>query len=664
MPTTSPQGALASRVLSDLRQGGPLAKLLPGYEERAAQLEMAALVAQTITDEVPAICEASTGTGKSLAYLIPIVRSGKRAIISTANKALQEQLFYKDIPFVQRHIQHFEAALVKGIGNYVCLDRLEEEEQEGMQFYVQHPSFVQLHDAINRQDFSGDFETLGFSLPADVRGRVCGDSDRCAWHRCSYFSECYIRKMREQAERAQVLVVNHTLLLLNAAAEGAILPEADCIVLDETHHLEEEATRAFTVTVKAAQVFTLLAQKTLRAHTPVNLQEDAAKCASLVWERLERLFPNTFVNRVSLSNALEEGLRLATLIGNLALALQQQVPTFATERDEILYKKLVTRTQNLAMNLRLVFAASQAGQYVYYLERSSSRGSRLPIIEASAAPLDVSDWLKELLFGQTPTIIMTSATLATVGPNPAKPEERGPNFAFFRRRIGLDPLERPDVLERILPLTFDYAHRALLYLPRDLPEPAYGTGRAAEEYNLAVARKMCALVQASRGRAFLLFSSRRMLDQTFACISSQLAYPLLRQGDLPRPELVRRFKEEASVLFGLKSFWEGIDIAGEALSLVVIDKLPFDPPDDPVQEARIARMKAAGENWFGMYVLPQAVLRLKQGVGRLLRTYEDRGVMAILDTRLYAKGYGRQILDALPPARRTDRLDEVQAFFR
>ena len=266
-------------------------------------------------------------------------------------------------------------------------------------------------------------------------------------------------------------------------------------------------------------------------------------------------------------------------------------------------------------------------------------------------------------------MICTSATLATIGPDPAHPEIKGPNFAYFRRRAGLDHESYPDVRERILPLTFDYEGHALLYLPRHIPEPAYGDGPAAQAYIKAIGREMIKLVEASRGRAFLLFSSKRMLDAVFdlfmAELPAHLKYPLLRQGDMTRMELVRSFRErEGAVLFGLKSFWEGVDIAGEALSLVVIDKLPFDPPDDPVHEARVAQMKAAGENWFGTFVLPQTVLRLKQGLGRLLRTHEDRGVMAILDTRLYTKGYGKQIVQALPPAKRAFNIEAVERFFQ
>jgi Rad3-related DNA helicase len=341
--------------------------------------------------------------------------------------------------------------------------------------------------------------------------------------------------------------------------------------------------------------------------------------------------------------------------------LRKQRPKDLEEKEGQLFDKLLKRAQNLAENVRVVFSVASTSKYVYYVERSESANSRGVALQASAAPLDVTAWLKEKLFDKS-NVICTSATLATVSPNPVRPEDKGANFAYFRRRIGLDPQERSDVLESILPLTFDYESNALLYLPRDLPAPTFGPG--SDEYMKSIAREMYKLVKLSHGRAFLLFSSKRMLDRAYDLMAPHLPYPLLKQGDMTRMELTRRFREEeGAVLFGLKSFWEGVDIAGDALSLVVIDKLPFDPPDDPVHEARVAQMKAAGENWFGTYVLPQAVLRLKQGLGRLLRSREDRGVMAILDTRLHTKGYGRMVLDALPPARRTASLRDVERFF-
>jgi Rad3-related DNA helicase/serine/threonine protein kinase len=661
---------LQRRVEADLRQGGILSRCLPGYEERPAQIEMATLIARALIENEPAIIEASTGTGKSLSYLLPTVRSGRVAIVSTANKALQEQLFYKDIPFVQKYIRHFDAALVKGMSNYICLDRVE-QERVGIQHYVKNRDFMRLLELIEEggEHFDGDFETLGFTLPADIRGKVNADRDQCTWSKCSYYSDCYVRKMKARAGQASVIVVNHTLLLLDALMEGNLLPERDVIVIDEAHHLEEEATRAFTVTVSPGQISTLLALHMLKDHTPPDLQEETKATMDITWKRLFEVADPGYKGRANLKEPLQEGLSLASLVSKLADALRTGRPKEMTEKDEQLYDKLISRTQNLAEDIRIVFSVNQLERYVYYVEKVTTGGRRgIEQLVVSAAPLEVTSWLKEQLFDKA-NVVCTSATLATIGPDPARPEVKGPNFAYFRRRVGLERDNYPDLQERILPLTFDYESRALLYLPRHLPEPAYGNGPAAEAYTRAIANEMMKLVEASRGRAFLLFSSKRMLDSVFEIfqreLPAHLKFPLLRQGETTRIELVRSFRErEGAVLFGLKSFWEGVDIAGEALSLVVIDKLPFDPPDDPVHEARVAQMKAAGENWFGTYVLPQAVLRLKQGLGRLLRTHDDRGVMAILDTRLYTKGYGKQIVRALPPARRVFEISKVAQFFQ
>jgi Rad3-related DNA helicase len=650
-------------ITDDLRQGGSLSHSLPGYEERPIQVEMATTVSRALSDDLPAIIEAGTGTGKSLAYLVPVVRSGRVAIISTANKALQEQLFYKDIPFVQQHIKRFEAALVKGVNNYVCRDRLE-AERTGMQSFTKNRQFQRLLSVVADEEstFTGDFETLDFQLPADIRGRVATDSDQCAWSKCSFYEECFVREMRERAEMAQVIVVNHTLLLLDAAMGGHLLPERDVIILDEAHHLEEEATRSFTVTIVPGQIQTLLAQRTLKDHSSLKLQDEAINVAQQLWAYLDMSTNFGYKGRANLEQPVEQGLHLANVISDLTDSLRRQRPKDMPDKETQLYDKLLKRGQNLAENIKLVFSVAQSDKYVYYLERVESAGQRNGTqIHASAAPLDVASWLREKLFDQC-NVICTSATLATVGPNSTNAANKGPNFSYFRQRIGLTPEERPQVLERVLPLAFDYESNALLYLPRHLPQPAFGSG--SDEYMKSIAREMYRLVKLSRGRAFLLFSSRRMLERAYELMSPHLEYPLLKQGDMTRLELTRRFRqEEGAVLFGLKSFWEGVDIAGDALSLVVIDKLPFDPPDDPVHEARVAKMKAAGENWFGTYVLPQAVLRLKQGLGRLLRSHEDRGVMAILDTRLHTKGYGKMVLSALPPARQTTNVRDVERFF-
>ena len=643
--------ALGDLVSADLRSGGILSQTLPGYEERPAQIQMARRVADALESGEHLVIEASTGTGKSLAYLLPIVRSGKVALISTANKALQEQLFYKDIPFVQRHIRDFRAALVKGMGNYLCLDRLDEERM--FQRLVGNRAFAAMEELLDEADaWDGDLDLLPLSLPGDVRGRVGADSDLCAWRSCSFYGDCYVRKMRERSREAQIIVINHTLLLLDAAMDGYLLPERDVVVIDEAHHLEEEATRAFTVTVTPGRVASLLAQRRLRDHVGGQKLQDATDADIRAWSALERAIRPDAKGRQHLTHPLEEGLRLASTIDEVASDLMFNRPETLDDKEQQLYEKLVKRTRNLAADLRIVFGLKEPDDRIYYVERKPAAGRRGPQPSVSAAPLAVTELLREKLFDKISTIA-TSATLAVGG-----------DFKFFRKRVGL-----PAAQEVVLPLTFDYQSNALLYVPRMRLEPAYGA--ASDAYLKELAEQMRMLVEASDGRAFLLFSSQNALRTVFDHLTrypdsiEDDGYSLVVQGrDVSRVEMLRQFREQPrAVLFGLKSFWEGVDVAGEALSLVAVDKLPFDPPDDPVNEARVSRMKEAGENWFGEYTLPQAILRLKQGIGRLLRTSDDRGVMAILDKRLYTKGYGRQVLAALPPARRTADIADVRHFF-
>jgi Rad3-related DNA helicase len=644
--------AAREQVSADLRQGGPLSQKLPGYEERAGQIAMAEAVAMALATGQHALIEAGTGIGKSIAYLLPIVRSGKKAIVATANKALQEQLYYKDLPFISQHIAPVDFALVKGMGNYLCRQHFEEER--AFQQLVQQPAFSRLDKKLDDRDFDGDLDVLPFSLPGDLRGRVAADGDDCAWRACDHFNACFVRQMRDRAQAAQIIIVNHTLLLIDTLMDGWLLPEREVVVVDEAHHLPDEATRAFTVTVSPRSVDSLLSLRLLREHCDPQKIEMAIGANAFVWARLEEMISFGSRNRVPFAGPLQEGLRLSSAIKEIGTSLRQRRPENMSEREEQLFDKLLRRVSNLTGNLALVFGESDTEKFVYYVERTASRRGRDAWLSISAAPLSVTDLLKKNLFDKG-SVIATSATLAING-----------SFEFYRRQTGLDDV----ALEHVFPSPFDYRTNARIFVPgpSDIPEPSFGAEN--RDYLDKLAELMARLVRASRGRAFLLFTSQRALNEVLRRFVEthrleDEGFTLLVQGyDIGRKELLDRFRAaEQAVLLGLRSFWEGVDVVGDRLSLVVIDKLPFAPPDDPVHEARVSQMRAAGENWFGDYVLPLAIMQLKQGVGRLIRSRDDRGVIAILDSRLIAKYYGRTVLLSLPDALRTRHMRTIEAFF-
>ncbi len=637
-------------VIDDLRNGGTLSRTLPGYQERTAQIEMAQLVEQAIQEGKHGLVEASTGTGKSLGYLIPVIRSGRKAIVSTANKALQEQLYNKDIPFCQQHIEAFDAALLKGKSNYLCLQRFNLESNEGLQYHVQDLSFKRIEKAVGN-NWNGDFETLPFSVSGEIRSRINVDDNDCARRKCPLFSECYYYKIREEAKQARIIITNHDLLLLNAQSHNKLLPPHDIIIVDEAHALEPVASKQFSTEIRPSQITSLLALQRIKSYTEEKTQDQAKEQAEHVWTLLEKAIPNN--GRIALVDPIQEGLTLARTLERLSNQLSSKRPANATTQEDELYTRTISRTDKLAESIHTLFSVKERKSYAYYLERANDH------IIAAMTPLDVAPMLRDTLFSQDSIIICTSATLATPSST-----DGTPSFQYFCEQTGMDS---PNNIASILPLAFNYRENALLYLPNDMPEPAYGKTAEAATYERALAERMQLLTEASRGRAFLLFSSRRMLNITADQIIPHLqqnGYTTLIQGDLPVSELIKQFRTSCkAVLFGLKTFWEGVDVAGEALSLVVIDKLPFSPMDDPVVAAKLKYIEAKGQNAFFSHSLPAITLNLKQGVGRLIRSDTDQGVMAILDTRLHTKPYGKRILSCLPPARRVTALTEVQNFF-
>jgi Rad3-related DNA helicase len=641
--------ATTKSVIDDLRDGGTLSRSLEGYQERAAQIQMAQLVETAIREEKHALMESATGTGKSLSYLIPLIRSDKKGIVSTANKALQEQLYYKDVPFCQQHIQNFEAVLLKGKNNYLCLQRFETEKHEGVQVYAQDKIYDHIEESVDNPTWSGDFETLPFNVPYEVKQRINVDENECARRKCPAYHECYYYQLREKAQRAQVIITNHDTLLLSVQAGSRLLPSHDVTIIDEAHTLETVATKQLAVQIRASQIYALLRLQRIKNYTAERTREQCREQAEKLFEFLESFFPHKDKERVALTAVINEGISLARTIERLSNQLMANKPQGLDGEEGELYKRTISRCDNLAQHVHTVFSVEDS-HFVYYLERKNDQ------ISACMSPLDVAPALRDTLFTNK-TVICTSATLSTPGPE-------GPDFRFFQSQTGMD---NPEMTPHILPLVFDYKKQAMLYTPNDLPVPSYGKTAAAEQYEQAVATRMQQLVQASRGRAFLLFSSRYMLNSVASHIVPTLnseGFTIFQQGDMPTTELLKQFRSSSKgVLLGLKTFWEGVDVRGEALSLVVIDRLPFPPTEDPTIKAKLNFIDNSGQNPFRLYTLPQITLQIKQAIGRLIRSSEDEGVMAILDVRLHTKWYGASILACMPPSKRSSDIQHVRYFF-
>jgi Rad3-related DNA helicase len=581
-------------------------------------------------------------THNSLAYLVPAIYSGKRVIVSTANKALQDQLVGKDIPFLQHTLpRDVSAALVKGRSNYLCLERFGEEEQ--YQTMAGQTYDYRALKAWAAATTTGDFEEMDMLPGRDLLARASSTTRTCIGTVCGHFHDCFVEKMRARAEASQLVVCNHALLLADLVVRdmGAyLLPDRDVVIIDEAHRLEEAAFAAFTVSLSRRDITELVEHDALRRHAGTERVAALPVLADRLFRRFER---PTGRGRDVVTDELTPGLALAQGLAEIAEHLTRHNPHKAAPAatpESRRYEKLVAWTARLAEDARLVSRANDKDSVRYVEYRTVGHTLEVTL---KWTPIDVGEPLAEILFRQSP-VVCTSATLA-VG-----------DFAYFRHAVGID-----EAAEFVAPSPFDYPAQCLLYVPAHLPE---FRATASPEYTAALCREIEGLVRASGGRAFLLFTSYRGMEDAYKALRDALPYTLLKQGELPRGELLRRFRADGSaVLFATKSFWEGVDVVGEALSLVVIDRMPFSVPDDPVVATRVNRLKEDGGDWFNDLMLPTAILQLKQGVGRLIRSNKDRGVVAILDSRLARKGYGRRVIAALPPARLARRMEDVEAFF-
>ena len=634
---------------------GPLAKRMPDFVPRPQQQEMAEAVAAAVEQQQVLIAEAGTGTGKTFAYLVPALMSGKKVIISTGTKNLQDQLYHRDLPAVRAALEiPVTTALLKGRANYLCHYRLTLREQEGRQAPALLDQLATVRGWLGRTR-SGDIAELSdIAEDAAVWPMVTSTTDNCLGMECPNISDCFVMKARRAAQEADVLVVNHHLFFADMSLRdegfGEVLPGANAFIFDEAHQLAEVATQYFGTSLSSRQLLELA-------------RDSRAEVLSEAPDLSSSINP--------MSDALDKAVRdLRLSLGETG----QRAPWQAMYNRLVVQKGLDAVQQTLQQLHELLSEVAERSAGLEKLAHRADDGLyRLALFTSGTAPvLDENDadevtdmevlWFETsprgFLLRKTPTSIantfhaymdskrcgwvFTSATLSVAG-----------KFGHFMRGLGIAEAET-----YCWDSPFDFQHQALLYLPQRLPEPSQAG------YIPAVLEAALPVIEASGGRTFFLVTSHRALQQIAAQLEQRISYPLLVQGSLPRAQLLERFRRLGNaVLVGTSSFWEGVDVKGEALSCVIIDKLPFAHPDEPILQARIELMRKRGENPFFDFQIPQAVISLKQGVGRLIRGTEDRGVLMLCDPRLLSKPYGRIFLNSLPPIPRTRELDDVQLFF-
>jgi len=634
-----------SDIAELLGSAGPLAASLPGFSPRAEQQQMVEAVAAAIAGREHLVVEAGTGTGKTFAYLLPALRSGLKVIVSTGTRHLQDQLYSKDLPVIRAAFNlPARVALLKGRANYLCWHRLETAAGDGRKLSRRQLQELEQVRAWSGRTHTGDIAELGVvAEDSVVWPRVTSTVENCVGQECDYFQSCFVVKARRAALEADMVVINHHLLfadmVLREEGFGELLPGADACIIDEAHQLPEVASLFFGTTLSSHQLRDLARDVRTEHLREAGDMQDLPAAA----EQLEQLVPRLRLalgqseRRAPWAEVAQSG-ELLDLLRQLAAVMQQlgEWLEYAAERGKGL-DSCRQRARLLQQRLEML-QAHAAGEFIHWFETQRSA------FRLNLTPLNIAPAFSACLEGLASAWVFTSATLA-IGNN---------NFSHFTGQLGLDDA-------RLLQLEspFDYRNNALLYLPDDMPDPKQAA------YVDAVVECARDVLAASRGRAFLLFTSHAALQAAAAQLRDTLSYPLLVQGEAPRRELLARFRDLGNaVLLGTSSFWEGVDVRGEALSCVIIDKLPFGSPGDPVLQARIEAMRKQGANPFMQYQLPAAVIALKQGIGRLIRDRTDRGVLVVCDPRLRTRSYGRIFLGSLPDMPRTRSLNDVQAFFR
>ena len=631
---------------------GPIARALPGFEPREGQLRMAKLIERGFLENVHTIVEAGTGVGKSLAYLVPALRAGARVVISTGTIALQEQLVRKDIPLVTSALDvPARVVLLKGRNHYLCRAKFEKESSARL---IAPTAALEKLWAWAEQTETGDRAELPFTPRSDDWETLDADVDDCVGEYCHRFADCHFFARRDAARYADIVVVNHALFFLDLVSGGALLPAYDFVVLDEAHQAEKYATAALTATLSPAGVNRMMRKLHRSYAIPASHDAELDEGMRRLQQTLARIpgerYPIAANDGVhDVFPVLRESFyRLENWVHAHWKDGQRKPVENETEAERRRDLALRAIAGHIATVDRIESAALQAQSGALPADEIDAvawveRGEGDARYEINAAPFAVGDFLRSSLFARTRSVVLTSATISTGG-----------SFAFLRASLGID-----DAQELVAPSPFDYERQARLYVAPPSLNPK------SQDFARRAAPLIEEILDRTEGRAFVLFTSYARLHEVHALLHERLNFPLRMQGDLPRTALLDWFRSTRNaVLFATGTFWEGIDVVGDALSCVVIDRLPFPSPGEPLVAARIAALEARGHSGFEEYMIPSAIVRLKQGFGRLIRSTTDRGVVALLDGRAASMGYGATILAALPPAKRIDDLAELSQLFR
>ncbi|OFW00487.1 MAG: helicase [Acidobacteria bacterium RIFCSPLOWO2_02_FULL_60_20] len=626
--------------------GGLLARGHENYEYRPGQLQMALAVEEAFRQRWHLMVEAGTGTGKTLAYLIPALSSGQRVVISTGTKNLQDQIYFKDVPFLAKLLgRPLRVCYMKGRANYLCRQKVYDlESQPVLHGLEEVEQFAEIR-AWERLTETGDRAELA-GLPEDsaLWPKLDARRETCTGQKCPSFDRCFLTKMHQRALESDLIIVNHHLFFADLAVRereyASILPDYGAVIFDEAHEMEEVASTYFGLALStwrleefcrdAEQMLRLKQRMTKPLHRAIQRLAEQTHLFFSLFPAPEGRFG--FEDR---EQFLERNFEAYSGFQNALLALETELNVLAEKPEEV--HTLLRRLAELREDFTFLLE-SRDKRFVFWYERRN-RGVFL-----QATPIDVSPILYERLFEPVDTIVLTSATLAVGG-----------NFDFAKARLGVRRTR-----ELVLEPHFDYQEQALLYLPQGLPDPN------TAEFTAAAAEEVLRILELSRGRAFVLFTSFQQMRQIFERVQGKVRYPLLLQGTAPKRALLEQFQSPANagaVLFATASFWQGVDVPGEQLSCVIVDRLPFAVPSDPVVKARVEGLREVGGNPFYDYQVPDAVIALKQGFGRLIRSRTDRGVLALLDGRIQTRNYGKVFLESLPPYRMTRQRADVERFF-